>query len=181
MTAPYCPVYTTPFHFISNSTVVTLCNISRKQEWEETFFLSRLKTTIYRVILHCAIHSEKRHKVTGSSLWMALTNPINLNMQKTRNKTTKPRYNTHKRQQNNWAKADNWSKKIKVIQLLAVKKTREKYCSARNLVPTRETPLMLPIIKFSFSCFTSRTKDWFHSRIFMGCWMFQLKFKAWMQ
>ena len=52
-------------------------------------------------MLHCAIHNEERHKVTGSSLWMALTNPINLSIQKTRNKTTKPRYNTHKRQQNN--------------------------------------------------------------------------------
>ena len=40
---------------------------------EDRFFLSRFKkTTIYNVILHCAIHSEKRYKVTESSLWMAL-------------------------------------------------------------------------------------------------------------
>ena len=42
----------------------------------------------------------KRDKVTEFSLWMALTNQINF-LYKTKNRTTKPRYNTYKRQQNN--------------------------------------------------------------------------------
>ena len=77
-------------------------------------FLSRLKKLQY-AMLYYTVPSivNKDIKLPGFHYGWHLTNQINF-LYKTKNKTTTPRHNTHKRQQNK-AKADYWSKELELF------------------------------------------------------------------
>ena len=81
---------------------------------------------IYNVILQCAINSEERHRVTGSSLWMALTNQINFLYKKQR---TKPRNQDTIRTDDKKQLSQGRSlvKEIRAFQLVAVKREKIKH------------------------------------------------------